>query len=221
MELPVYNQEGKETGKMTLPESVFGVSWNGDLVHQVVTSMFSNARTPIAHTKGRGEVSGGGKKPWRQKGTGRARHGSIRSPIWVKGGVAHGPTKEKNYSKKINKQMKTAALRAILSQKAKEGEVLLIDSLSLSEPKTKEAKKVLSALGGIKGFERMPTARRGAFIALPEKNENAKRGFRNFGNISVSEIASLNPVDALNFKYLVIASPTESLKILLGRGVKK
>lgn len=119
MDAKIYNQKGKESGTLTLDEKVFGLSWNADLVHQVITSMMSNARTPIAHTKTRGEVRGGGKKPWRQKGTGRARHGSTRSPIWVGGGVAHGPRNDKNYARKVNKKMKAKALYTILSQDAR------------------------------------------------------------------------------------------------------
>ena len=106
METKIYNQKGKPAGKIALPEAVFGVPWNADLVHQVVNSLRSKARTPVAHTKNRGEVRGGGKKPWQQKGIGKARHGSIRSPIWVGGGVTHGPRNDKNYDRKVNKKAK-------------------------------------------------------------------------------------------------------------------
>src|SRR6478609_7180183 len=114
MEATLYNKKGEKAGKVTLPESLFGLPWNADLVHQVVTSMQDNARLSIAHTKDRGEVRGGGKKPWKQKGTGRARHGSSRSPIWKGGGITHGPLAEKNYKQKINKKMASKALAAAL-----------------------------------------------------------------------------------------------------------
>jgi ribosomal protein L4 len=106
----VYTTDGKQKGTIDLPDTIFAQKWNADLVHQVATSIMSNARAATAHTKDRGEVSGGGKKPWKQKGTGRARHGSSRSPIWVGGGVAHGPRNDKSYTKKINAKMKVKAL---------------------------------------------------------------------------------------------------------------
>ena len=152
METKIYNQKGKEAGKITLPEEVFGLPWNADLVHQVVTSMLANARTPVAHTKTRGEIRGGGKKPWKQKGTGRARHGSTRSPIWVGGGVTHGPRNDKIYARKINRKMKAKALYTILSKKAKDGEILFVDALSFSAPKTVEAKEILKNLSGCAVF---------------------------------------------------------------------
>src|SRR3972149_9857733 len=117
MDAAIYDIDGKKSGTVTLPENVFGVRWNADLVKQVSDSLLSAKRKPIAHTKNRGEVRGGGKKPWQQKGTGRARHGSIRSPIWVGGGVTGGPRKEKNFERKVSKKMKAKALYTILSQK--------------------------------------------------------------------------------------------------------
>src|ERR1700756_3132951 len=120
MEATIYNQQGKSAGKINLPESVFGVPWNADLVHEVVRLMNSNSRTNVANTKTRGEVRGGGKKPWQQKGTGRARHGSTRSPIWVGGGITHGPRADKNFERKINKKARSRAFLSILSKKYKD-----------------------------------------------------------------------------------------------------
>ena len=152
MDATIYNLKGKEAGTISLPESVFGLKWNADLVHQVVTSMESTARSTVAHTKNRGEVRGGGKKPWQQKGTGRARHGSIRSPIWVGGGVTHGPRNEKVFDRKVNKKMKAKALYTILSAKYKKGEVLFVDDLSLRAIKTKDARDTLASLSKVKGY---------------------------------------------------------------------
>lgn len=213
LEAAVYNTEGKAVGKISLPESVFGLKFNHDLVHQVVTSMMSSRRAGTAHTKFRGEVRGGGKKPWRQKGTGRARHGSRRSPIWRGGGVTHGPRAEKNYERKVNNNMRRKALRMALSAKLRDGEILFVDDLKIKEIKTKEAKVIFNKLAGIKGFEKISGKKKNAvMLALPGKDVKVEKSFRNFGNISVVESRNLNPVDILNYKYLAIVNPASYLK---------
>ena len=146
MEATLYTQKGKEAKQITVSDKLFGLSWNADLVHQVVTYMLSSARTNVAHTKGRGDVRGGGKKPWQQKGTGRARHGSTRSPIWRHGGITHGPNKEKNFDKKVNKKMKAKALYTILSAKFKKGQILFVQDFDMKGIKTKEARSSLASL---------------------------------------------------------------------------
>ncbi len=213
MEANIYNQEGKSTGKIKLPEGVFGLPWNADLVHEVVRLMNSNSRDSIANTKTRGEVRGGGKKPWKQKGTGRARHGSRRSPIWVGGGVAHGPRAEKNYSRKINKKAKTKALYTILSRKFKDGELLFVDSFNITTPKAKDAKSILGSLSKIKGYELLSSKKHNAAIlAFDKKSDAVTKSFRNFGNVSIEEFRNINPVSILSHKFLIVANPNESLK---------
>ncbi len=222
METQIYNQKGKAVGKMTLPESIFGIPWKGDLVHQVATAMQANARTPVAHTKGRGEVRGGGKKPWRQKGTGRARHGSSRSPIWKGGGVTHGPLKEKNYSQKINKKMKIKALFTMLSEKYRRGQILFIEEVTLKNIKTQDAASVLKDLGTIKGFEKINFGKKAkTILTVPAKNDILKKSFANIPTITIDEIRNINPVDLLNYKYLIIAQPKESIAFLGGKIEKK
>lgn len=211
MESIVYNQQGKEVGKITLPERVFGVSFRADLIHQVAESMRSSARGNTAHTKDRGEVRGGGKKPWRQKGTGRARHGSIRSPLWVGGGVTHGPTNEKNYTRKVNKKMKTLAFRSLLSAKFRDREIIFLDGLALPEIKTKEAKEIL-AIFRVSGKTLLSKSRNAAYIALPNKNSQIEKSFRNIGNVSVGETRNVSVLDLLQYKYIVMVNPEESIK---------
>lgn len=221
MKLPLYNTEGKELKKIDLPDEVFNLPWNGDLVHQVVTSMLSNARTNTAHTKDRSEVSGGGKKPWRQKGTGRARHGSNRSPIWRGGGITFGPRNERNFNKKINKKMKAKALAVTLSQKIRDNELILIDSIKISEPKTVKAKEIIGALAKNTGFETLKTKKNNsAVIALSNRDENTEKSFNNFNNMFVEEVRNINPATILNYKYLVIENAEESIKILVDRLVQ-
>lgn len=222
MEAPIYSLEGKKTGVATLPESVFGLPWNADLVFQVATSLASSKRKNVAHTKDRGEVRGGGKKPWKQKGTGRARHGSTRSPIWVGGGVAHGPRNEKNFERKVTKKMKAKALYTILSRKFKDGEVLFVDTMALGGPKTKEAVKSLSSLSTVKGFERLLSKKNNSTtIALASKNKEVERSFANLGNVEVLEARNLHPLGLLEYKYLVIENPEEALKVFPGRILAK
>ncbi len=222
MKTDIYNQKGEKAGSVELPESVFGLSWNSDLVHQVVVSMQSNARTPVAHTKDRSEVSGGGKKPWQQKGTGRARHGSNRSPIWIGGGVTFGPRNEKDYSKKVNKKMRAKALYTVLSRKLKDGEVLFVDKIETKEPKTNEVKKVLSSFSTVSGFEGISTKKKNALcLTFFKKNDNTEKSFRNFGNILFSDIVNMNILDIINNKYLIITEPGDSLKVIENRITKK
>lgn len=215
VELKVFSQDGKSAGSINAPEAIFGLNWNADLVHQVVNSMLSSARQPLAHTKTRGEVRGGGKKPWRQKGTGRARHGSTRSPIWVGGGVAHGPRNDKNYDRKVNRKMKAKAIFTILSKKLRDGEILFVENFTLAAPKTKDAKAAFAKLGSVSGFENMPARRNNsAIVMVPTLEENIKLGFQNMGNIEVVETRNINPVALLQYKYIVLVSPEEAVKTL-------
>src|SRR3989344_555763 len=217
MEATIYNQTGKESGKIKLPEKIFVLKWNESterLVHQVLVSITGNARNPWAHAKTRGEVAGSGIKPWKQKGTGRARHGSRRSPIWVGGGTAHGPRNDRNYDRKINKKMKTKALFAVLSRKLQDNELVFIDRIDLKVPKTKEAKVVISALAKIENFNKLTRIKNAAFLALSEKNESVQKSFQNFGNMDIGLTKDLNILDLLQYRYLVLVDPEESVKIM-------
>ena len=215
MEAKVYNREGKASGKVTLPESVFGVKWNADLVHQVAVSMAANARTPVADTKGRGEVRGGGKKPWKQKGTGRARHGSSRSPIWRGGGVTHGPLAEKVYTKKINRKMRVQALFSALSEKYRQGEVLFVNEFNFTDPKTSEARAALISLATVSGFDGLVTKKKNsAVITFFNGADNDYKSLRNFSNIDLEEIKNLNLSDVLSHKYLIISNPEQSVEFM-------
>jgi len=206
MLVKVYDQNGKEVGQTRLPSEIFGVKLNPDLVHQVMVSQMANRRKIIAHTKNRGEVRGGGKKPWRQKGTGRARHGSIRSPIWRGGGVTFGPRKEKIFKKIIPKKMKRKALFMVLSEKARKNSLLVLDNLKLEKPKTKIMFKILQDLRAkIKNF------REGSLlIALPQIEKNIILAARNIPKTQTIQARDLNCLDLLSFKYLIL--PKESIK---------
>jgi len=206
----VYNQEGKKTGQTRLPKEIFEIKLNSDLVHQVVVSQMANRRQRIAHTKERGEVHGGGRKPWAQKGTGRARVGSIRSPLWKGGGVTFGPRKEKVFKKKIPKKMRRKALLMVLSGKAKNNFLILLDKLKIAKPKTRQISEILNKL---------PCKTQSTLIVLPEVNRDLILAARNLPKIETIEAGNLNSLDLLSFKYLLM--PNISLKVIKERFLKE
>ncbi len=215
LDAPIYSQKGSASGSIALPSSVFGVKWNNELVHQVITGMLSNKRAGTAHTKDRGEVSGGGKKPWKQKGTGRARHGSSRSPIWVGGGTTHGPRSEKDYSKKINRKMAVKALYTILSRKYADGKVLFVDALSIDAPKTKDAVSIISSLASVDGFAGIASKKRTAvLIGIPEVTPALKKSFANIPGATVITTAELSALNAFNAAQLVLVDPKSAVELL-------
>ena len=205
MNVNLYNQGGEVIGEVNLPERIFDLKLNPDLVHQVLTSQLANARQVIAHTKGRGEVRGGGRKPWRQKGTGRARHASIRSPIWRGGGVTFGPTKERNFKKKINKTMKRRALFMVLSSKVRDGEFLMLDDLRFENMKTKAAagffKNISANLAGCRQGKKKSDS---ILLVTPRANRGIVRAVGNLPFAGVQPADSLNIGEVLGNKYLIM-----------------
>jgi large subunit ribosomal protein L4 len=215
MEVAVYTQAGKEAKKLALPEEIFGVKWNGDLVSQVLYIQASNRRAGTAHTKDRSEVSGGGKKPWQQKGTGRARHGSSRSPIWRHGGVTHGPRNDKNYKKTLTESMKRSALFALLSAKVRDGKVLFVDSVENTDGKTKSAEGVMKNLSVAPGFKTITYKKVGnVLMTAPKLADAEKKGFRNLPYVTFANLSHLNPLDIANTRYLIITNPEETIAAL-------
>jgi large subunit ribosomal protein L4 len=214
MKSKIYTSAGSDAGEVTLPESVFGVAWNADLVHEVVVGMKANAREGNAHTKDRSEKRGGGRKPWKQKGTGRARHGSRRSPIWTGGGVTFGPRSEKDYSVKINKKVRAKAFASVMSKKLADNEVIFVDTLAMDAPKAKDALAVIKALAKGTGFETLATKRKNAaLVVIADRNLATEKSFRNFGNVEVAQAKDINPVDLLTYKYVVVADPAAAIEI--------
>lgn len=211
----VYSQKGTSAGTITLPKKVFGLKWNADLVHQVVVGMQANARAGIAHTKDRSEVSGGGKKPWKQKGTGRARHGSNRSPIWVGGGTTFGPRNDKDYSQKINKKTRIKALFTVLSKKLSQNAIVCVDDIVLPGIKTKEALQVMSNLSKIEHFEKINSKKRTAtLMVLPQTTSIITKSFANLPGVTILTAAELNALVVMNFHHIVFVNPTLVLPVL-------
>lgn len=199
----VYNQKGEIVSTGLLPKEVFGIEMNTDLVHQVVLVQEANRRKIIAHTKNRGEVSGGGKKPWAQKGLGKARHGSIRSPIWRKGGVVFGPRKDKVFKKDIPQKMKRKALFMVLSAKAKNNFLILLESLKIEKPKTRLMVKVMESL---------PSKGKSSLLALPSMDKDLILAARNIPKVQTIQAKDLNCLDLLSFKYLIL--PKEAINVI-------
>lgn len=214
MKTSIYDHTGKETRSVDLPKDIFGLGWNADLVHQVVVGMQSNARANTAHTKDRSEVRGGGKKPWQQKGTGQARHGSKRSPIWIGGGVTFGPRNERNYDKKINDKMRKKALLVALSQKMRDGQILFVDKFNPTG-KTKDMKDAFTALAAIDGFQTLNTKKHNnVFMTSAQVSDELKQGAKNLHHVSLQAIENLNVLDVMNHRYLVMADPEKTVEFL-------
>ena len=200
MKVPTYNMKNEVVGEMELPAKIFGASWKPELVKQVLLAIQANRRRPWAHAKDRSEVRGGGRKPWRQKGTGRARHGSTRSPLWIGGGKAHGPRNERDYTQKVNKKMRQSALASVLSRKFKDDEVRIFDAFATAEPKTKALFATMSALLSLpKRVKRID-----AIIVPGKEDKNTFRAARNLTKAKAVRAESLSVEDLMSYKHLFI-----------------
>jgi len=199
----VYNQQGEATGEIELQANLFEVEANPALIHEVVVAQQANSREAIAHTKDRSEVRGGGRKPWRQKGTGRARAGTIRSPLWRGGGVTFGPTKERNFSKRVNKKAKQKALAMVLSDKVKNDRLIVVDTLKLPELKTKNFVAV---------YEKLPVSGKKTLVVTDPENKDVQRAARNVPKVDLIGATSMNVVDTLSHEYLLVTK--EAVEIL-------
>ncbi len=191
--IDVYNVEGKKVSDVELKEEIFGIEPNEAIVHSVLVNYLANQRQGTQSTKTRAEVRGGGRKPWRQKGTGRARQGSIRAPQWIKGGIALGP-KPRSYKYRINKKEKQLAIKSLLSSKVLENDLVVVDKFDFKEIKTKQ---MANAMNNLKVEDK-------ALVVIPEKNENVQKSARNLANVRTSSVSTLNVFDLLKYKKLVL-----------------
>lgn len=202
MKVPLRDMTGKVVDETELRDDIFGIAPNEGVMHQALVRQQANARLATARTKTRGEVSGGGRKPWRQKGTGRARHGSIREPQWRGGGVVFGPRAGRNYRKSMPRKMRRLALRSALSIKARDGQLILLDKLELPGPKTREMLNTLSGLTGDSS----------ALILLPERDATVEKSVRNVPHAKTLHAQYLNLVDIFGYDYLVM--PLAAVKVI-------
>ena len=235
----IYNQKAETVGEIDLAEKVFGLKLNPALIHQVAVAQSANERQVLAHTKDRSEVRGGGRKPWRQKGTGRARAGSSRSPIWIGGGVVFGPTKDRNFSKKINKKMRQNALLMVLSDKVKNLQFAVLEKLTAGEYKTKPMNEMITTvektvfgkttgkLSAKKDKAQAPSpakpepsvkVKRSVLILSDAKDEKIKYSLRNLTGVKILNLENINLLDLLKYQGLIITA--EGVKILEKQYVK-
>ncbi len=243
IKLNTYNQKGEKTGSVELAESIFGVKSNSVLLKQAVVAQMANERQVLAHTKDRSEVRGGGKKPWRQKGTGRARAGSSRSPIWIGGGVTFGPTKDRNFKKDINRKMKQKAMFMAMSDRVANDSIFVMEDLKMDNFKTKdfnnilkntvdknvkEVKKSTSAKASADKEEKEEKStkkkvkkdiRRSVLVVNDSKEEKTKYSARNLEGVKVINLDNINLVDLLKYKNLIIAKNV--VKALEAKYLKK
>ncbi|MEI6528883.1 MAG: 50S ribosomal protein L4 [Candidatus Falkowbacteria bacterium] len=211
LKIKVYNQSVEPVKDLELSDKIFGVKASNELLHQAVIAQMANARQVLANTKDRSEVSGGGKKPWKQKGTGRARVGSSRSPIWIGGGVTFGPTKDRNFKQKINQKMKQKALFMALSDKLVNNSLVVLDNLEFAEYKTKQFNTLLTNLEK----KVLLNDRRNILIINEATEEKAKYSSRNLVGVKVINLENINLVDLLNHKNLLMTE--NAVKVLTER----
>ena len=197
----VYNIEGKKVSDVELKEEIFGIEPNEAIVHSVLVNYLANQRQGTQSTKTRAEVRGGGRKPWRQKGTGRARQGSIRAPQWIKGGIALGP-KPRSYKYRVNRKEKQLAIKSLLSSKVLENDLVVVDKFDFKEIKTKQ---MATAMKNLKVESK-------ALVVIPEKNENVQKSTRNLEGVRTSSVSTLNVFDLLKYNKLVL--PVDTVKKL-------
>ncbi len=196
MKTKVYNLQGKETKDLELSDVVFGVKVNPAVVHEVFVAQMNNQREPWADTKNRGEVRGGGKKPWQQKGTGRARHGSIRSPIWKGGGVAFGPLTDRNYKTKINKKTRRLATKMCWADKATSGALWVVENFDFAEPKTKLFASLVKSL---------PAKQKSFLVVTPGKMDAVLKMTKNLPRVTTVRAEDVNVMDLMNKQAVIVS----------------
>ncbi len=208
LSIKVYKPNAELVKELELSTKIFGQQLNNELLHQAVVAQRANTRQILAHTKDRSEVAGGGKKPWKQKGTGRARAGSSRSPIWRAGGVTFGPTKDRNFKQKINQKMKQKALFMVLSDKVSNQGLVVLDHLDFSEYKTKNFQSLLVNIEN----KILKNKRRNILVLNDTQNEKVFYSGRNLVGVKIINLENINLLDLLNYKHLLLTE--NAIKIL-------